>query len=93
MIHDYEQKLLQLIDDNIDSATDDDLFAGGYLRGHISLAVADCEQQGITDIAQMQQKVKQSLLDAKSELSPSDFLIVSKLLQQLLVLNKFGMLE
>ena len=49
MIHDYEQKLLQLIDDNIDSATDDELFAGGYLRGHISLAVADCEQQGITD--------------------------------------------
>lgn len=93
MIHDYEQKLLQLIDDNIDNATDDELFAGGYLRGHISLAVADCEQQGITDIAQMQQKVKQSLLDAKSELSPSDFLIVSKLLQQLLVLNKFGMLE
>ncbi|PSU68037.1 hypothetical protein C9J22_18135 [Photobacterium phosphoreum] len=78
MIHDYEQKLLQLIDDNIDSATDDELFAGGYLRGHISLAVADCEQQGITDIAQMQQKVKQSLLDAKSELSPSDWLLVQQ---------------
>ena len=78
MIHDYEQKLLQLIDDNIDSATDDELFAGGYLRGHISLAVANCEQQGITDIAQMQQKVKQSLLDAKSELSPSDWLLVQQ---------------
>ena len=78
MIHDYEQKLLQLIDDNIDSATDDELFAGGYLRGHISLAVADCEQQNITDIAQMQQKVKRSLLDAKSELSPSDWLLVQQ---------------
>lgn len=78
MIHDYEQKLLQLIDDNIDSATDDELFAGGYLRGHISLAVADCEQQGITDIAQMQLKVKQSLLDAKSELSPNDWLLVQQ---------------
>ncbi|OBU31396.1 YfcL family protein [Photobacterium phosphoreum] len=78
MIHDYEQKLLQLIDDNIDSATDDELFAGGYLRGHISLAVADCEQQGITDIAQMQQKVKQSMLDAKNELSPSDWLLVQQ---------------
>ncbi|PSU61811.1 YfcL family protein [Photobacterium phosphoreum] len=78
MIHDYEQKLLQLIDDNIDSATDDELFAGGYLRGHISLAVVDCEQQGIIDIAQMQQKVKQSLLDAKSELSPSDWQLVQQ---------------
>ncbi|SKC33077.1 YfcL family protein [Photobacterium piscicola] len=78
MIHDYEHKLLQLIDDNIDTATDDELFAGGYLRGHISLAAADCEQQGIDDIAQIQQKVKQSLLDAKSELSPSDWLLVQQ---------------
>ncbi|MEC6822466.1 YfcL family protein [Photobacterium piscicola] len=78
MIHDYEHKLLQIIDDNIDSATDDELFAGGYLRGHISLAAADCEQQGITDIVQMQQKVKQSLLDARSELSPSDWQLVQQ---------------
>ncbi|PSW31397.1 hypothetical protein C9J21_16780 [Photobacterium phosphoreum] len=78
MIPDYEEQLLQLIDDNIDSATDDELFAGGYLRGHISLAVADCEQQGITEIVQMQQKVKQSLLDAKSELSPSDWQLVQQ---------------
>ncbi|MCD9557540.1 YfcL family protein [Photobacterium carnosum] len=78
MIHDYEQKLLQLIDDNIDSATDDELFAGGYLRGHISLAAADCEQQGIDDIIIMQQKIKQSLRDAKSELSPCDWLLVQQ---------------
>ncbi|WP_413525669.1 YfcL family protein [Photobacterium phosphoreum] len=85
MIHDYEQKLLQLIDDNIDSATDDELFSGGYLRGHISLAVADCEQQGVTDIAEMQLKVKQSLLDAKSELSPSDWQLVQQYSDKLMV--------
>ncbi len=62
----------------IDSATDDELFAGGYLRGHISLAAADCEQQGITDIVKMQQTVKQSLLDAKSELSLSDWQLVQQ---------------
>ena len=78
MIHDYEEQLLQLIDDNIDSATDDELFAGGYLRGHISLAAADCEHQRIDDIAVMQQKVKQSLLSAKSELSPSDWQLVQQ---------------
>ena len=78
MLHDYEHKLLQLIDDNIDTATDDELFAGGYLRGHISLAAADCEQQGIDDIIVMQQKVKQSLLDAKNELSPRDWLLVQQ---------------
>ena len=85
MIHDYEQKLLQLIDDNIDSATDDELFAGGYLRGHISLAAADCEQQGFTDITLMQLKVKQSLLDAKSELSPSDWQLVQQYSDKLMM--------
>ncbi|MEC6798292.1 YfcL family protein [Photobacterium sp. S4TG1] len=85
MIHDYEQKLLQLIDDNIDSATDDELFAGGYLRGHISLAAADCEQQAIDDIIVMQQKVKQSLWDARSELSPSDWLLVQQYSDKLMI--------
>ncbi len=28
-IQEYEEKLLQLIDDGIDTATDDELFAGG----------------------------------------------------------------
>ena len=64
--------------DNIDSATDDELFAGGYLRGHISLAAADCEQQCIDDIIVMQKKIKQSLQDAKSELSPSDWQLVQQ---------------
>ncbi len=39
-IHDFEHKLLGLIDGMVATATDDELFAGGYLRGHISLAVA-----------------------------------------------------
>ena len=39
-IHDFEHKLLGLIDSMVATATDDELFAGGYLRGHISLAVA-----------------------------------------------------
>ena len=85
MIHDYEQKLLQLIDDNIDSATDDELFAGGYLCGHISLAAADCEQQYINDIIVMQQKVKQSLQDAKSELNPSDWQLVQQYSDKLMM--------
>ncbi len=37
-IQEYEEKLLKLIDDGIDTATDDELFAGGYLRGHISIS-------------------------------------------------------
>ena len=53
MILEYETDLLALIDNMVSTASDDDLFASGYLRGHISLAVADCEQQGVTEIAQV----------------------------------------
>lgn len=47
-IHEFEHKLLGLIDSMVATATDDELFAGGYLRGHISLAVARAELEGKT---------------------------------------------
>ncbi|WP_318422399.1 YfcL family protein [Photobacterium leiognathi] len=72
-IQEYEEKLLQLIDDGIDTATDDELFAGGYLRGHISLAAAECELENESQLSAMKEKVGQSIADAKSELSPSDY--------------------
>ncbi|MBP2698830.1 YfcL family protein [Photobacterium lucens] len=75
-IQEYEEKLLQLIDDGIDTATDDELFAGGYLRGHISLAAAECESQNESQLSVMKEKVEQSITDAKSELSPSDWQLV-----------------
>ena len=50
-IHDFEHKLLGLIDSMVATATDDELFAGGYLRGHISLAVARAELEGKTIVA------------------------------------------
>ncbi|WP_318411620.1 YfcL family protein [Photobacterium leiognathi] len=71
-IQEYEEKLLKLIDDGIDTATDDELFAGGYLRGHISLAAAECESENESQLSVMKQKVEQNIADAKSELSPID---------------------
>lgn len=47
-IHDFEHKLLGLIDAMVATASEDELFAGGYLRGHISLAVARAELEGKT---------------------------------------------
>ncbi|WP_318519142.1 YfcL family protein [Photobacterium leiognathi] len=78
-IQEYEEKLLQLIDDGIDTATDDELFAGGYLRGHISLAAADCELENESQLSAMKEKVGQSIADAKSELSPSDYVLVCQM--------------
>ncbi|MDG3088703.1 YfcL family protein [Vibrio hannami] len=83
MILEYEEKLLEIIDSSVESASDDELFAGGYLRGHISLAAADCESEGTDDIDVLKQKIIQSLDDARSELSPADRIVVNDLWEKL----------
>ncbi len=76
MIEVYEEKLLAFIDNLVETATDDELFASGYLRGHISLAASDCEQQRIADIEHMKTVVEQSLKANANELSPADQALV-----------------
>ncbi|RDL31309.1 hypothetical protein DA099_09060 [Photobacterium damselae] len=83
-IQEFEEKLLQYIDDSIDTATDDELFAGGYLRGHISLAAAECEASGINDIEVMKAKIIADIDKARSELSPQDFVLVQSYINELL---------
>ncbi|MFG0902938.1 YfcL family protein [Photobacterium damselae] len=82
-IQEFEEKLLQNIDDSIDTATDDELFAGGYLRGHISLAAAECEASGINDTEVMKAKIIADIDKAISELSPQDFMLVSNYISRL----------
>ncbi|MEZ8605614.1 YfcL family protein [Vibrio sp. 10N.222.54.B12] len=79
MIIEFEEKLLEVIDARIENASDDELFAGGYLRGHISLSVASCEDEGIEDVAEVKARIEQSLDDARSELTPADRTIVNDL--------------
>ena len=79
MIIEFEEKLLEVIDARIENASDDELFAGGYLRGHISLSVASCEEDGIKDVAEVKLRIEKSLEDARSELTPADRTIVNDL--------------
>ncbi|MEZ8099976.1 YfcL family protein [Vibrio bivalvicida] len=79
MIIEFEEQLLELIDARISSASDDELFAGGYLRGHISLSAAACEEEGINDIEKLKERIQISLDDARSELTPADRTIVNDL--------------
>ncbi|ELP5727892.1 YfcL family protein [Vibrio vulnificus] len=83
MIIEFEEKLLELIDVRIDSASEDELFAGGYLRGHISLSAASCEEDGVDNIEELKSRIEQSLDNARAELAPADRLIVNDLWQQL----------
>ncbi len=83
MIIEYEEKLLELIDTRIESASDDELFAGGYLRGHISLSAAACEEENIEEVETFYQRINTSLEQAKSELTPADQVVVSSLWTEL----------
>ena len=83
MIIEFEEKMLELIDAGIETASDDELFAGGYLRGHISLSVAKCEEQDVADVEILKSHINESLDDAKSELSPADRIIVAALWNEL----------
>lgn len=79
MIQEYEEKILDLIDAMVETASDDELFASGYLRGHISLAAADCEQEGMDDVATLKARVDESLKSNANELNPSDQVLVRNL--------------
>lgn len=83
MIIEFEEKLLELIDARIATASDDELFAGGYLRGHISLSAASCEEEGINDIEELKQRIVASLDKARTELTPADRMIVNDLWNEL----------
>ncbi|MGF1749448.1 MULTISPECIES: YfcL family protein [Vibrio] len=83
MIIEYEDMLIAIIDERIQNASDDELFAGGYLRGHISLSTAACEEEGINDVALLKLRIQASLDEAKAELSPADRIIVNDLWSEL----------
>ncbi|MBA7848254.1 YfcL family protein [Klebsiella sp. RHBSTW-00484] len=78
MIAEFESRILALIDGMVDHASDDELFAGGYLRGHLTLAVAELEGEDEHTAQAVNDKVIQSLTKAISagELSPPDQILV-----------------
>lgn len=79
MIVEFETRILALIDDMVDHASDDELFAGGYLRGHLTLAVAEIELSGEHTPEALQIHVTNSLQKAiaAGELSPRDQALVT----------------
>ena len=83
MITEFEEKLLDKIDAAVETASDDELFAGGYLRGHISLSAAACEAEGEDGAEALKTRIAQSLEDARNELSPADRVVVAQLWQKL----------
>ena len=74
MIAEFETRILALIDEMVETASDDELFASGYLRGHLTLAVADLEHGEDHSPEALHAAVSNSLEKAiqAGELSPRD---------------------
>ena len=85
MIAEFESRILALIDDMVDHASDDELFAGGYLRGHLTLAVAEAEAHGEQTAQALHARVQDSLNKAinNGELSPPDQALVAQVWESL----------
>lgn len=61
MIAEFESRILALIDDMVEHASDDELFASGYLRGHLTLAIAELESVDDHSVEAVYANVSQSL--------------------------------
>lgn len=81
MISVFEDRILALIDDLVEKGSDDELFAGGYLQGHITLAVAEVENNNEQGIDALSRRVEASIDQAiqAGELAPADQLLVKNL--------------
>lgn len=81
MIAEFESRILALIDGMVDHASDDELFASGYLRGHLTLAVAELEGRDDHSADAVYANVTSSLEKAigAGELSPRDQALVKEM--------------
>ena len=80
MINELEARILGLIDGLVENGTDDELFASGYLQGHLTLAVAEIEQTDEQTPERLQAYMQRSLQDTiQAELSPRDQVLVTEM--------------
>lgn len=81
MLAAFETRIFELIDDLVENGTDDELFASGYLQGHLTVAVAEAEMADQHSLDQLSLRVQDSLdkAIAAGELSPADQVLVRNL--------------
>ncbi|QWV05446.1 YfcL family protein [Pseudoalteromonas shioyasakiensis] len=78
----YIDAAQQYFDDLVDKATDDELFAGGYLRGHFDLVVGYAQVEELNlSIDELNNQVESSLVKAyrNGELNEEDKELVVRL--------------
>ncbi|TMP40028.1 hypothetical protein CWB96_02880 [Pseudoalteromonas citrea] len=87
---DYVTAAQKFFDDLVDKANDDELFAGGYLRGHFDLAVGYAQVEG-EDLSphELNENVEKSLVKAyrNGELTDADKTHVVSIWEQIKALS------
>ncbi|RLM24888.1 hypothetical protein BIY29_08185 [Brenneria alni] len=85
MIAEFETRILALIDDMVEHASDDELFASGYLRGHLTVSVAQVEENGEHTLEDLHRRVSENIDKAikNGELSPPDQILVNRMWETL----------
>ncbi|TMO57888.1 YfcL family protein [Pseudoalteromonas aurantia] len=87
---DYVTAAQKFFDDLVDKANDDELFAGGYLRGHFDLAVGYAQVEG-EDLSphELNENVEKSLVKAyrNGELTDEDKTHVVSIWEQIKALS------
>lgn len=87
---DFIQAISEFFDQNVATATDDELFAAGYLRGHVDLGIGRlqvAEQPFAANDIVSQVDESLSAAIAAGELNPGDELLVRQIWQQLQALS------
>ncbi|MBE0368822.1 MULTISPECIES: YfcL family protein [Pseudoalteromonas] len=87
---DYVETAQQFFDDLVDKASDDELFAGGYLRGHFDLAVGYAQVEGeALSSTELNDNVEKSLVKAyrNGELTDEDKAHVVSIWEQVKALS------
>ncbi|GLP96582.1 YfcL family protein [Paraferrimonas sedimenticola] len=72
MLEQYEQQLDSWMAHQVDNANDDELFAAGYLQGHVTVALSEVEASGESNFESLSAAVAAALKGAESELSAED---------------------
>ncbi|WP_028109531.1 YfcL family protein [Ferrimonas futtsuensis] len=84
MLDQIELLANQWMTEMVEQGSDDQVFASGYLQGHLALSLSTLEdsQQGLIEV--LAQDMGARLDDASSELAPEDLALVRHAWQQLL---------
>ncbi|MCG9746926.1 MULTISPECIES: YfcL family protein [Shewanella] len=76
MLEQYEQALDEWIATKVTGGDDDQLFASGYLQGHVAVVLSELEVEESQDYQALDTKMQACLETAKSELEPADLALV-----------------